>query len=295
MNQLLYFYGRTGQLDQVKALTEEGCNPDYALEGLAEGGYIDLIDQFITPEANLAYVMRGACRGAHTDIIDKMIKLGNEDWDFGLVGAVEGGFRHIAEKMLKLGARSRFILGAACRSGRRDFAEWGLLGNTNYNASLESACEGGHIEMVNWMIELGATDYNKGLYGACVGGHVDLINLMLTLGATNYNWGLEGSIKGSHVHIAEWMMSLGAYITISYTYMANNNHDVKMALFLIQHGADINKFDVPLSNKDVIWLYGEGVTKLGQYQSVIDQYKRDIQATTGEMLLNVLGDIIAEY
>ena len=52
---------------------------------------------------------------------------------------------------------------------------------------LNGACQGGHKDLVLFMIEKGANDWNWGLNGACQGGHKDLALLMIEKGANNWN------------------------------------------------------------------------------------------------------------
>ena len=66
---------------------------------------------------------------------------------------------------------------------------------------MEHAASGGHIDIVDRMIELGANDYNRAMWSAAGGGfsdgsfedgifpqnHIDIVKRMLELGANNYN------------------------------------------------------------------------------------------------------------
>ena len=52
---------------------------------------------------------------------------------------------------------------------------------------LGGACDGGHRELAELMIEKGATDWNWGLMDACYGGHRDLAEWMIAKGADPYN------------------------------------------------------------------------------------------------------------
>ena len=47
------------------------------------------------------------------------------------------------------------------------------------NEGLIGACEGGHICIVNWIIEKGADDWNQGLLSACLGGNFQIVLLMI--------------------------------------------------------------------------------------------------------------------
>ncbi len=58
------------------------------------------------------------------------------------------------------------------------------LGYPDWNDGLYYACEGGHMDIVELMIERGATNWNDGLHNACCGGHIDIAKLMIEKGAT---------------------------------------------------------------------------------------------------------------
>src|SRR3989344_808640 len=49
----------------------------------------------------------------------------------------------------------------------------------NWNWGLNYACKGGHLDIVNLMINKGVKNWNYGLEGACVGGHLNIVNLMI--------------------------------------------------------------------------------------------------------------------
>jgi len=54
----------------------------------------------------------------------------------------------------------------------------------NWDLGLSYACEGGHMEIVQLMIEKGATDWNWGLQYVCKNGHMEIVQLMIDKGAT---------------------------------------------------------------------------------------------------------------
>ncbi len=80
----------------------------------------------------------------------------------------------------------------------------------NWNMRLAGACEDGHLDIINLMIEKGATNWDWGLRGACQGGHLNIVNLMIEKGADNWNWALRGACRGGHLDIAKLMIQKGA-------------------------------------------------------------------------------------
>ena len=78
------------------------------------------------------------------------------------------------------------------------------------NIYLKYACKGGHLDIVNLLIERGATWWNDGLYYACFGGHLDLAMLMIERGACRWNDGLRGACEGGHSDLVTFMIERGA-------------------------------------------------------------------------------------
>ena len=114
--------------------------------------------------------------------------------------------------------------------------------NLNWNCGLYGACEGGHRELTEWMVEKGARDWNLGLRSACQGGHRGIAEWMIDKGqyigigdymvrasdvivtwpngwlrraqriekeATCWDEGLYSACRGGHRGIAEWMIEKG--------------------------------------------------------------------------------------
>src|SRR3990172_8485493 len=85
--------------------------------------------------------------------------------------------------------------------------------NLDWNWGLFCACEGGHRDLVNLMIEHGAYDWNGGLVSACKGGadcghcpHRDFVDFMIQKGANDWNWGLTGACMGGHCAPVDFMI-----------------------------------------------------------------------------------------
>ena len=59
-----------------------------------------------------------------------------------------------------------------------------LVSQWSVNKILKESATKGNTFVVHDAIEKGATDWNWGLWGACGGGHLELVNLMIEKGAT---------------------------------------------------------------------------------------------------------------
>ena len=99
-------------------------------------------------------------------------------------------------------------------------------GAIRWNEGLEGACQSGYPHLVNFMIEKGATDFNSGLASACRGGHLRLVNLMIEKGATDWNWGLRSACYCGHLHLANLMIEKGAIHCSNCGKSASEHHNI---------------------------------------------------------------------
>jgi ankyrin repeat protein len=72
------------------------------------------------------------------------------------------------------------------------------------------ACEGGHLPIVQLMIDKDAVWWDGGLESACRGGHISIAQLMIEKGACMWNVGLESARKGGHLDLVLLMIQKGA-------------------------------------------------------------------------------------
>ena len=121
-----------------------------------------------------------------------------------------------------------YCTGAAAAGNKELVLQCLDKGATDYNDGLQVAALGGHMDIVQLMLNKGAhPDY--GLSGAAMGGHMDIVQLMLSKGAINYNWGLFGAAGGGHMDIVQLLLSKGAADLGSALYAAEFNGHTKCA------------------------------------------------------------------
>lgn len=147
---------------------------------------------------------------------------------------------HVAQCIIQ-GANPNDGLENAAKGGHISIVEYLLdHGATDFNDALSSAAEGGHMNIVQLMLENGATDYNRGLKYAAMEGHMDIVQLMLEKGATDYNCGLENAAMGGHMDIVQLMLEKGAEPDMGMKNAAHFNHK-EIVQLLLERGADPNK------------------------------------------------------
>jgi hypothetical protein len=147
-----------------------------------------------------------------------------------------------------------------CRSGHTNKLKKLIKKNpTGLYNSLYWACCSGFLDTYNSE----TTIWNYGLAGACLGGHIDIVNLMIEKGANDWNWGLSGACRGGHLNIVKLMISKGAHTLDYRLYLIHGNTSWNVVHFLIQSGTRhymINKsyigylFNLPKLDRSVCYL-----------------------------------------
>jgi ankyrin repeat protein len=114
-------------------------------------------------------------------------------------------------KMAKKNNLYSSAMAGAAEGGHMDIVELMLEhGATNYDYAMAGAAEGGHMDIVELMLEHGATDFDFVMKAAATRGHMDIVELMLEHGATNYDVAMEDAAYEGHMDIVELMLELGA-------------------------------------------------------------------------------------
>lgn len=171
------------------------------LEYACEGGHRDLIELMIERGANnWNDGIEHACLGGHLDIVKLMMEYGAQLDGKCICYALEGGNREIVNLILErtysgsITSRASLVE-SVCRGGNMDlllmlfkefFGDVNTIEDKSYalKHGLMGACEGGHIRVIDQLIEWGANDWSSGLYRALLGGHSDVVDLMILKGAT---------------------------------------------------------------------------------------------------------------
>lgn len=177
------------------------------LENACDLGNIDEVKAIIRSNILSKYhinTMHHACKGGSIEIIELIYRACNRTnsgkemadiWDFGLEGACEGGHINIFN-MYKHNLRRE----------RSSTSTYNFMRNC-----LDSACISGNMECINFIIGMNAHNWREGLSGACQGGHIDVVKFMLHKGASvgDYGWniGLLEACKRGHIEIVEYMLS----------------------------------------------------------------------------------------
>jgi len=165
----------------------------------------DILSLLSCPLTYWNFVLYDACSGGHMDMVQFMISKGAIDWNNGLYGACLGGHMFIIQLMISkaecLPAVTQNIAQIECLKSQNNFRHHkkSFFGHNEWNQGLAHGCRGGHMDIVQYMIEKGANNWNSGLINACHGGHMDIVQLMIEKGANNWNSGLINACKEGHL------------------------------------------------------------------------------------------------
>lgn len=170
-------------------------------------------------------------------------------------------------------------------------------GASNWNGGLYGACQGGHLKMVQLMVDRGANQFNFGLYGASQGGHLEIVKFMIKCGANNYNDGLHYSCAHGRLQIADFFIDKGADNLSDGLYYASINEKFKLAQLMIEKGA---KFTY-LTIDRVYWLLENGIcidrfgtTAFKELMYEIKMFRKNIRASRHFLIPDLLN-LVSEY
>lgn len=174
----------------------------------------------------------------------------------------KGDFEAVIKLLIKHGAdvnaSTSWDVPLSIATGRGDIALVGLLlrlgADANAAGSLQTACQGGHVEIVRILLAAGAhvnTAWDQisstPLQEACREGHVEIVRILLAAGAhVNAKFHaatpLHEACQGGHVEIARMLLAAGANIkSINFALKrACRRGHANIARMLIDAGAEIN-------------------------------------------------------
>jgi Ankyrin repeats (3 copies)/Ankyrin repeats (many copies) len=79
-----------------------------------------------------------------------------------------------------------------------------------FNWAMNYAAEGGHMEIVKFMIEKGATCFNTAMAYAAKGGNMEIVKLMIEKEVIDFDLGMSYAAKGGNMEIVKFMIEKGA-------------------------------------------------------------------------------------
>lgn len=128
------------------------------------------------------------------------------------MGLEESKLKHnlnILSTMLQLLINDTTEFENACRAGDIEKVKVSITDSpTMLNRGLAGACIGGHMKLVELLIERSDDlDWNLGLCGACIGGHPAIALLMIEKGADDLKFSMYGACLHGHREMIELLIS----------------------------------------------------------------------------------------
>jgi ankyrin repeat protein len=219
--------------------------PNILLINACKAGNLKLMHTAFEKGANnFAEGLKVACYFGEIDAMNIMIeKCHCDDFNYGLYGACaffpaegrKGDQLKIIELLIEKGAR--------------DFGE-----------GLNGACEGGNLEIINYMLEKEYRfNYDWALYSACCANleyhlllridgirgarkkqnndnQMKIINLMIEKGANDFTWGLRGACLNGNIEIVNFMIEKGANNFDEGLYTSSIRGHLKIIDLMIEKG-----------------------------------------------------------
>ena len=142
-------------------------------------------------------IMRYAAEQGNINIVKLMMEKGASDYRPAMRSAAYEGHIDIVKLLLeKLRKRHGDNGMYSALYSRHEFYT-----TLDCDYPMYCAAVGGHITIVELMMENGANDYNLAICGAAQHGHINIVKLLLEKGANNYDDILEKAVEGKHVDI----------------------------------------------------------------------------------------------
>ena len=76
-------------------------------------------------------------------------------------------------------------------------------GATYLEESMAAASEEGRLDIIKFLISKGAQDFNQSLTSASAYGQLDIVKFMIDNGADDFDWALEEAIRNEHLDIVK--------------------------------------------------------------------------------------------
>lgn len=203
-DRIMILAAKGGYQDIVEMMImSDARNFNEAMRAGASGGHHEIVDRMLTLGATTynETMKATAEEGGHRAIVEKMIALEATRFNCSLIRASRGGHLELVKDLISRGARSFAIsFVEAAKNGHRNvidlLIEKGILDDDYHrsiagkqyirkhiwlNHALDNATSKGHLEIVNYLIELGADNYDIAIYSATSGGHRDVVTRLLPL------------------------------------------------------------------------------------------------------------------
>lgn len=150
----------------------------------------------------------------------------NLDLEWSLFNACWGGHKNLVDLFIQEQAEENGIV--------------------DWNYGLEAAARGGHIEIINYLIENGADAWDYAMAGAAIGGYLDIVKYFVDLGANKWNEGIlsaSGSRSSCALAIVKYFVKKGVkslYLWDDCLWHARKNENLQLIEYLLKQKSKEN-------------------------------------------------------
>ena len=215
-------------------------NSDVAFEKAVRKGYKDLAEYFnkdlVEYHYNNAFIE--AVKNNNDETIKYLIKLGADDWDYGLLYAASNGNMDFVDFFLQKGADVNYGLAGASLKGDIKLINYFLdKGAEDLNEAIAYASKGGSSETVSYLVnkalEKGIDiNWNRALNNAARKGNLNLVEYFIDVkGADDLNNAMTSAIIGNHHNVVKYLISKGANMWDYYIHYAKQYSPTLVKLF----------------------------------------------------------------
>lgn len=214
-----------GHLDIVNLMIAHGaCEWSRALERACCSGNLEIVQLLLSKigKSNHRLILasfrdtidnglQNACEHGHLEIVQCLIQKHRGTLYEGMTIAYYAGHFQIVEYLCKHVRSCHGVLRAACFRGDlktvQRLLQFNISSKDDLELGLDMACQGGHLNIVELMIENGATDIEYGFVLACDAGHLHVARFLIEKGIGDLNRAMS---KTRHPDIFDLLITHGA-------------------------------------------------------------------------------------
>lgn len=188
-----------------------------------------------------------ACSNGHLNTVRLLIpKVSN--FQHGILHASEKGYLEIVHLLIGYSGNkylySNPALLNACQHGHLEIVDFLLQnGADNINEGLVNACWGNQGTIVKYLIHHGAISFDAGMCNACSNVNLGLVELLIACGATDFNNALKrlvyvnNSDNEHYEQLVNLLVQKGANNLNVISDLACINGSINLVKIMVQHGA----------------------------------------------------------
>lgn len=216
VNKLIYYW----KLLSVDIIRKIARYNDLPLPEVDKPIYDQVLDMVLSDIFTLEEKMELAAYVGDLYTVKRMVELGETNYSSSLMAAALEGHEEVIEYILSQDRTEVYhheVLRIAAKNGHLEVVDKILAimnaearvaydgtpieGCVGCDTALVAAAEGGHMEIVDMMVDHGASDYGLALRKAASENHLEIVKRLLSLGVDEHNCGLAAAIAANRGYV----------------------------------------------------------------------------------------------